>query len=58
MLPRLPLHEDRNLTILEGRPRRREADPSLPSTSPPPNFSLLGIKKLLCSLPLDPLLLE
>lgn len=55
VLPRLPLHEDRNLATLVGH-MRREPEPALPSTS---IESLLeGIMKPLRSLPLDPLLLE
>jgi len=55
LLPRLPLHEDRYLATLVGH-IRREPEPALPSTS---DESLLaGIMKPLCSLPLDPLLLE
>ncbi len=55
LLPRLPLHEDRNLATLVGH-IRREPEPALPSTS---DESLLeGIMKPLRSLPLDPLLLE
>lgn len=55
MLPRLPLHEDRNLATLVGH-IRREPEPSPPSTSV--EFLLECIMKPLCSLPLDPLLLE
>ena len=55
LLPRLPLQEDRNLATLVGH-IRREPEPSLLSTSD--GCLLEGLMKPLCSLPLDPLLLE